>query len=182
MNFTEPLIAQYDKFFVFIGFGFLVGFFYDFVFFVRELISRKKAAWIIQDIFFSIAVTISAYLMFLAYSNGEIRIILIFSSAVGFAVYKLTIGKQVAKVLEKVAGIINYVIDILLRPFKALTNFIERKIGKIKSKFKDIATKRRNHKKKEINEDLQNPKKKKHILKKFNFITKKDLKKEQKSV
>ena len=189
MNFTEPLIAQYDKFFIFTGFGFLIGFVYDFALFVRELLSSKKAAWIIQDVLFSVAATISMYLMFLAYSNGEIRVILIFSAAAGFVIYKLTVGKPVKKILSKIGKTIDKVVEILLKPFKAVSAFTETQIKKIKTKLKTfiIDKKRKAKEKAKVKEtaNAESPQKKKDkkvIFKKFKFKSKKDLKKKQESV
>lgn len=132
MNYSEPLIHQYNNFFVFLGVGFLLGFVYEAVVFVRALFSKKKFAIIIQDVSFCFLAFLVLFIAFLAFGNGVIRFNLLLSCAAGFLTFELTAGRAVKKLFGFLIKALQKTADILLKPFAALK--MNKNIRKRKSK------------------------------------------------
>lgn len=138
MSFTEPLIFQADKLFVFIGAGFLFGLIYEFALFVRSLFSDKKSAWIIQDVLFFITITILFFFIGLAYSNGVFRVIYVASAVIGFTVFKVSLGRIVKSVFRKTERIIKVFIRVISLPVIKLNGLLLSCFGLLSIPFKKL--------------------------------------------
>ena len=172
MKYSEPLVHQYNVFLVFLGVGFLLGFVYETVVFVRALLSKKKFAIIIQDVVFCFLTFLTLFFSFLAFSNGVIRFNLILSCAAGFLTFELSAGRAIKKLFDFLLKWFQKVSDILLRPFVALSSFLLKKSEKIKSNFEGAILKLKEKSKakagrKEHNEQTENNAEQKKKSKKF---------------
>ena len=153
MNYSEPLAHQYNVFLVFLGVGFILGFVYETVVFIRTLLSRKKFAIIIQDVLFSFLTFLTLFFSFLAFSNGVIRFNLILSCAAGFLTFELSAGRAVKKLFGILQKLFQKTVDILLKPFAAVSAFAVKKAEKTKSKIIAFANRIKKKKKTESDEN-----------------------------
>lgn len=120
------------------GLGFLLGFAYDVVRFLRILVSKGKTTMFIADFLFVILTALSSYLMILGVNNGNIRIYLILAEITGASVYFCTAGIVVSSVLNSVSEIIRKILQTVFAPFLFLTKkivYVVKKIYEITCKF-----------------------------------------------
>lgn len=132
MSYSEPLLWQLYNFLFFIGFGFLSGFLFRFIEFVRELFSSRKAAVIVQDIVFSVLATILMFVFLLTYADGKIRLNLILAAALGAAVFFLTVGKAVKKAFGFFAAVLRKTLSVLVKPLVVPIRLAEKAFAFLK--------------------------------------------------
>lgn len=140
MNYSEPLPQQLFDFLFFFGFGFLDGLLFLIVEFFRKLFGNGKRAVIFQDIFFSVLSTVLMFVFLLVYADGVVRINLIAASVLGAAVFFLTAGKPVKRVLDAAQSVLKKTASFLTAPFffvsKKLKKLFERIFALLKEKTK----------------------------------------------
>lgn len=98
-------------------FGFVIGFFYDFLVIFRKIIKHFKFMVQIEDLIYW---TISALLLFfimLKENHGEIRGFLILGSFIGMILYFFAVSKIFLKISDKILSLIK---KILIVTFKIL--------------------------------------------------------------
>ena len=98
-------------------FGFVIGFFYDFLVIFRKIIKHFKFMVQIEDLIYW---TISALLLFfimLKENHGEIRGFLILRSFIGMILYFSAVSKIFLKISDKILSLIK---KILIVTFKIL--------------------------------------------------------------
>lgn len=113
MSYSEPLVRQAQVFLVFFGVGCLlrlVLFVFDFF---RLLFSNRRAAAYVCDTLFCAAALLIIFFFFLAFTNGRVRLVLLFASGAGFAITQRGIGKllyasayTLSKGVRRAAGIV----------------------------------------------------------------------------
>lgn len=134
MIYSEPLLWQLYNFLIFFGFGFLCGFLFCFVEFVRKLFSEKKAAIIAQDVIFSVFATILMFVFLLTYADGKVRLNLIIAAALGGVVFFLTLGKTVKNVFGFLAAVLKKIFSVIAKPFIVFARLIKRAISRARVK------------------------------------------------
>lgn len=117
MNYLEPLPQQLTNFLLFFAFGFLAGFLFRVVELLRSLFSKGKRALFLQDFLFSVAVTILMFVFLLVYADGNVRLNLIFASALGAAAFFLTADRAVKRVFGALSAGFSRVISLVSAPF-----------------------------------------------------------------
>lgn len=118
------LSVQIENLMPAMGLGFLLGFIYDTVRFLRLSFSKGKTALFVADFLFVIFCTLSSYLMILGVNNGNIRIYLILAEITGAAVYFCTAGVVISLIFRRVSGIIRNIFYTVFSPF----SFLAKKI------------------------------------------------------
>ena len=68
-----------------LGLGFILGFIYDAVRFLRMTFSKNKTVLFFADFLFVVFCTLSSYIMILGVNNGNIRLYLILAEITGGA-------------------------------------------------------------------------------------------------
>ncbi|MCM1543962.1 MAG: hypothetical protein NC110_01570 [Ruminococcus sp.] len=144
MKYGLSISDQISHFLFAVGFGFIIGIFYRLVSAVRRVISSKKTAYIVQDVFFSVTATVLCFLFMLAYSNGDVRLDLIAAIAVGAGIYFLTMDSLIRSVVEPFAALIKKLLSLLFRPFIVLASIFKRlnlkrksETAKVKARLKE---------------------------------------------
>ena len=112
------LAQQTRGFLLSLGFGFIMGIFYDLFRIIRISISRGKVATIISDILYCIFLCFALFLFCLTINEGEIRLYLLLGAGAGFCVYYFSLGVIVFSLNEKIIGFIK---KVFLRIFKILS-------------------------------------------------------------
>lgn len=171
MIYSEPLLWQVYNFLFFFGFGFLCGFLFRFIEFIRSLFSGKKAAVIAQDVAFSVLTTVLMFLFLLTYADGRVRLNLILAAALGALVFFLTLGNVVKKFFSLFAAAIKKTVAVLSKPFVLLASVLKRAgallDGKTKKKAEEFKKKRKSKKKNKQTDEkkppIQKSKRKKHL-------------------
>lgn len=111
------LSVQIENLMPSLGLGFLLGFIYDAVRFLRLAFSKGKTVLFITDMLFIVFCTLTSYLMILGVNNGNIRIYLILAEITGAAVYFCTAGIVISAILRSTADIIRKIFQIIITPF-----------------------------------------------------------------
>lgn len=126
------LSVQIENLMPALGLGFILGFVYDAVRFIRMSFSKGKTALFVADFLFVIFCTVFSYLMILGVNNGNIRVYLIAAEITGAAVYFCTAGAVVSAVFQRLSGMVRKIFHIVFLPFLFLTGKIVYVVKKIK--------------------------------------------------
>lgn len=103
MSYSEPLVNQFYRFVLSVGFGVLMALFYEILSCVFLLLSGGKKAIFMRDILFSVVFTVMSFFFMLVYNEGEIRFNLIFGQLMGLAAFHITFGKMIQMPFLKIA-------------------------------------------------------------------------------
>ena len=142
-------LAQQTKCFLLsLGFGFIMGIFYDLFRIVRISLSRGKAAIIVFDIVYCVFLCLCTFVFCLAVNEGEIRGYMMIGEAVGFLVYYFSLGVFVFSATERIIGFIKgffvSVFKIISFPFRWIGGKLCKFIDKILKKSRKKAQKMKN--------------------------------------
>lgn len=136
--YSLSLAQQTKGFLLSLGFGFIMGFFYDVFRIIRICISRTKAAFIVFDILYCTFLCFCTFLFFLIVNEGELRAYLLLGEAIGFAVYYFSLGAAIFSVSEKIISFIKKTILLIFKaisyPFQKLFAILSNFFGKILKK------------------------------------------------
>ena len=134
------LATQTKNFLLSLGFGFIMGIFYDLFRIARISISKGKIATVISDILYCVFLCFSFMLFCLTVNEGEIRLYLLLGSLAGFFVYYFSLGVIIFSFSERlilfVKKFIRSVFNVISFPFRFV-------FGKLRKMFKDLSAKRK---------------------------------------
>lgn len=132
-------LAQQTKgFLLSLGFGFIMGIFYDLFRIVRISISKGRIATIIFDVLYCIFLCFCTFIMCLTVNEGEIRFFLLAGTCAGFCVYYFSLGVLVFSVSEKIVSftkrVFSGILIFLFSPFRFLFNKTTQLFKKLSAK------------------------------------------------
>lgn len=132
------LATQTKNFLLSLGFGFIMGIFYDLFRIVRISISKGKIATIISDVLYCVFLCFSFMLFCLTVNEGEIRLYLLLGSLAGFFVYYFSLGVIIFSFSEKIITFIKIVIksifNIISYPFRFVFGELRELLNKLSLK------------------------------------------------
>ncbi len=134
------LATQTKNFLLSLGFGFIMGIFYDLFRIVRISISKGKVATVISDIFYCVFLCFSLMLFCLTVNEGEIRLYLLLGSLAGFFVYYFSLGVIIFSFSERLISFIKKIIKSIFNVISYPFRFV---FGKIRKLFNNLSTKSR---------------------------------------
>ncbi len=105
--------------------GMIYCLFYDILRGFRRVFSYSDWAVSLQDLFYFLIITPTAFLFLLAATNGEVRFYILFGIAIGFTIFRLTVSRVLILFLK-------LIISVIYKSFTAFFNFISGVIQKIK--------------------------------------------------
>ena len=151
--YSLSLADQTKGFLLSLGFGFLMGIFYDLVRIVRISISKSKKVILVFDLLYFVFLGFCSYLFFLVVNEGDIRAFLLLGEGIGFSIYYFSLGVVVFTASEKILSItkkvISKILKIILLPFvwvfKKLKTLLEKFAKKWNKKSKKIKNKSKFH-------------------------------------
>ena len=151
--YSLSLADQTKGFLLSLGFGFLMGIFYDLVRIVRISISKSKKVIFVFDLLYFVFLGFCSYIFFLVVNEGDIRAFLLLGEGIGFAIYYFSLGVVVYTASEKILSVMKKVISkilkIILFPFvwvfKKLKTLLEKFAKKWNKKSKKIKNKSKFH-------------------------------------
>lgn len=157
MTYGFAISQQLVLFLYSLGFGFLLGVYYRLIMAFRKEISEKKTAYIIFDVFFCVSATILTFCFFLVYSDGQIRLISIFASVIGFIIYIFSADVFLKKLLHFPVKFLISSVKLLFLPLTFILRLLRKGNNRISEK---IQVKKQNHKaeKKTKKRQIKNPK------------------------
>ena len=144
------LSVQIENLMPALGLGFLLGFVYDCVRFLRIMFPTGKIFLFISDMLFVVFCTFSSFLLFLGVNNGIIRMYLVVAGITGAAVYFCTAGIIIMSVFRKIAIVIKKAFNIIFKPFIFLKKKILKMVEKLYTKIYEILKKMKNKFKKPL--------------------------------
>ena len=147
--YSLSLAQQTRGFLLSLGFGFIMGFFYDVFRIVRICISRGRAAFIVFDILYCIFLCFCTFLFSLTVNEGEMRVYLLLGEAIGFAVYYFSLGAVIFSISEKIISFIKKTVRAIFKiisyPFRKifeiLSSFFSKILKKSRKSTKNIKNK-----------------------------------------
>lgn len=114
-----------------IGFGFIVGFVYDFGRALHAVFFKKLKSFLIQDILFFFFSSFITFLFLLTVNGGRFRLYIFIALSFSFLLYYFTLSKILAefwvKAADKIRKLIFFISSLISFPFR----FIIRIIGKL---------------------------------------------------
>ena len=139
------LSVQIENLMPALGIGFILGFVYDIVRFLRMTLSKNKFVLFFADFLFVVFCTISSYLMILGVNDGNIRLYLIVAEITGSAIYFCTAGLIISRVFRLISDTLRKFFRTIITPFilvfKKFGCSIQKTAEKIKHFFKKIKNK-----------------------------------------
>lgn len=134
-------LAQQTKgFLLSLGFGFIMGIFYDLFRIIRISISKGKIATVISDILYCIFLCFCTFIFCLTVNEGELRFYLLLGAGAGFAVYYFSLGIIIFSFSEKLISLIKKVTKAIFNVISFPFRFI---FGKLRNLFNKISAKSR---------------------------------------
>ncbi len=124
LNFYQQSIA----FLWSIPLGVAVGILYGVIKFIRTAFDFRKTATIIADVIFMIISTTVIYLFSIAYIQGFVRIYVFIGCSIGFLLYRLTLGRLIAKIYTPIINFISKIIDNISTKFKKIAKKLLKNI------------------------------------------------------
>ena len=118
MKYSEPLLAQTQTVFVFLGVGFLLGVWYLICCFIRRLSGDNRTIMFFVDLLFFIGAFTACFATFLSYTNGIWRLPDLFSAAGGFCLFWLSIGRALEKAVVRFADKIRFCVAAVFSPIR----------------------------------------------------------------
>ncbi len=132
------LTVQLENLMPFLGLGFGIGLVYDILGFFRSIFVRLKAVVFVIDFSFCVFVGLTSYLLFLGTTEGVVRIYLVIAEITGGAVYFMTAGRLISRLVSRFSRIILLVFRRISAPFVCL----KKKIGGVSGKIRKIFDKK----------------------------------------
>lgn len=147
--YSLSLARQTGGFLLSLGFGFIMGIFYDLFRLVRISLSKSKKIYFVFDLIYCIFLGFCSYLFFLTVNEGDIRGFLILGEVMGFAIYYFSLGVVIFSAGEKIIEVIKKLILSFFRAiffpfkwiFKKVYGFASKTFRKITGKSKKIKNK-----------------------------------------
>ena len=103
--YSLSLAEQTKGFLLSLGFGFIMGLFYDAFRILRICISKSRKLVLPFDLVYFLLLGFCSYIFFLVVNEGDIRTFLIVGEGVGFASYYFSLGVVVFSASEKIVGL-----------------------------------------------------------------------------
>ena len=120
--YSVPQSEQLTIFISSLGFGFLLGIFYDILRALRLSITKSGFAVIFFDIFYFIFFGFSTFLFTLALNKGEVRFYIIAGELIGALFYYFSLGVAVIKITDHFITLLrkfySFVFKIISAPFR----------------------------------------------------------------
>lgn len=133
--YSLSLAQQTGAFLLSLGFGFIMGIFYDLFRLIRISLSKGKIAYLIFDLLYCFFLGICSYLFFLTVNEGDVRGFLIAGEAIGFVIYYFSLGVVVfsfgERIIELFKRFFSKLLKIIITPFYRLFKLIGRFFSKI---------------------------------------------------
>lgn len=146
--YSLSLADQTKGFLLSLGFGFLMGIFYDFFRIVRISISKSKRAILVFDLLYCIFLGFCSYIFFLVVNEGDIRAFLLLGEGIGFSIYYFSLGVVIFAASEKILSITKKVIlkffKVIFHPFVWLLKKLKTLLEKFSKKWNKNSKKIKN--------------------------------------
>ena len=117
MSYSEPLVRQTQVFLVFFGAGCLLRLVFSAFDFLRLLCGEKRVAAYVSDTLFCFTALLVLFFLFLAFTNGRVRLVLLWAAGAGFAVTQRCVGRLLQDAGTALARWVRRAARVLLLPF-----------------------------------------------------------------
>lgn len=120
------LLSQFNIVFIFFLTGICIGLLFDFFRIQRKVLRTCDFITYIQDILFWIISGLIIIFVIMKYTNGEIRIYMVFGIILGILIYFLIISKYIMKIFVCILSFLLNIIGKLLFPLKKIYKIIKK--------------------------------------------------------
>ena len=128
--YSLSLAEQTKGFLLSLGFGFIMGVFYDVFRILRICISKSPKLALPFDLLYFLLLGFCSYIFFLVVNEGDIRAFLIIGECVGFASYYFSLGVVVFSASEKIVGLVKNIFSVIFKivfsPFKWIFSKVKK--------------------------------------------------------
>ncbi len=135
MEYIVSISSQTKNFLFSLGFGAVIGAFYDFLRIVRICISDSLKILYIFDFLFVFVSAVATFLFCLGTTDGEIRLYIILGEILGFLIYYFSFGiiavRFSEKTVLKIKTLLSSFFARLLSPFGKLIAAIGNSVSKM---------------------------------------------------
>ena len=113
--YSLSLAEQTKGFLLSLGFGFIMGVFYDAFRILRICISKSPKLALPFDLLYFLLLGFCSYIFFLVVNEGDIRAFLIIGEIVGFASYYFSLGVVIFSASEKIVCFVKKIFSAIFR-------------------------------------------------------------------
>lgn len=150
-------VPQLYTFVASICLGAALGVFYDFFRFLRTIGFNSKVQVFIEDLVFSLVLTVVVFLFSIGYNSGETRFFTLMGHLMGFLAFRFTIGRVTIKIYSIIA-------KVFLVAFRLISNFFKKIYTNISSRYKVYEEKKEKKPKKTEKKSKKSLKDKKRLV------------------
>ena len=123
---NELIVNQISTLVIFFITGICIGVFFDFFRIQRKVFKINDIITCIQDILFWIISGIILIFVIVRYTDGVLRLYMIFGLILGVFLYFLSISKYFIKVSTFILGCVLRIMEILISPLKKIIKIIKK--------------------------------------------------------
>lgn len=134
--------SQYLCFLYSVLMGGAIGLLYDFFKIDRIIFKRSRWFIIFADILFWVISAFIFYSFAVVFSNGQVRGYLLFSSLLGFIIYKLTLSKLIILIISPIKKASTFIKKLYLTLLVKINHFFNLILQKLKFIIKKLSPKK----------------------------------------
>lgn len=155
--YIDNISSQIQVFLYSVGFGFILGFFYDLFRIIRVALIRTNKAVTAQDILYFLLSAVITFMYLLVINNGKMRFNILLALFFGFTAYYFTLGRFVLSLVvftaKKFKHYIISLAKLLTTPYRLAISLFGKSFKKMPENFKNIKKSRKKAEKTLENKD-----------------------------
>ena len=134
---VQSILNEQLKLFLYsIALGGFFGVYYDIFRFLREFGFNSDISVIIQDLIFTVSISIPTFLFFAGFNNGNIRLFCLLAALIGFLIYRFTVGLVTIRILRLILKPLKFLKRLIIKPFAILEIVLLKKLNTAREKAK----------------------------------------------
>ncbi len=141
MDYIQGLSVQTEIFLLSLGFGFLLGIFYDIFRTLRLVISRSAGFTVFMDILYFVLCAFLVFFFNLVLDEGKIRLYVLLGDLLGWLIYYFSLGEISVRLSNSIILSVRKFFYVVSKPFLRFGNRLKRKNKKCVCFFKKIIKK-----------------------------------------
>lgn len=157
MSYGLPISVQVSNFLFALGLGFIAAVAYYVIMLLRKIFSSSPKALFAQDIIFGVVSAVLCFVFLNVYCDGQVRVDLILSAGLGFAIFVYSVGGYANAAVNAVSAAVKKVVHLLLLPVSIPIKAAKKVAKKIKSAVSSLKNSREKSKE---GKNLKNKKRK----------------------
>ena len=130
MDYIQGLSAQTEIFLLALGFGFILGIFYDVFRTFRMIISDSAPFIFLMDILYFLLCTFLVFCFNLTVDGGKIRLYVMLGDLLGWLIYYFSLGEISVRISNAAVSLVRRAAAAIFKPVSGLVKLLKRLLSK----------------------------------------------------